>query len=106
MPSLAMAHLSLRRRSSSGLPWITRGEKTTQRPRKVPRNTNTDWTKGTDMIPTQIMEAEHRLIETVVKGLGGVAAAVELGERPAGAMLAKVVEFLRIYADQIHHGKE
>jgi hemerythrin-like domain-containing protein len=58
------------------------------------------------MTPTQIMEAEHRLIETVVKALGGVAAAVELGERPAGAMLAKVVEFLRIYADQLHHGKE
>ena len=42
------------------------------------------------------MEAEHRLIETVVKALGGVAAAVELGERPSGAMLATVVEFLRI----------
>ncbi|HOX02377.1 MAG TPA: hemerythrin domain-containing protein [Candidatus Paceibacterota bacterium] len=62
--------------------------------------------QGTDMTPTQIMEAEHRLIETVVKALGGVAAAVELGERPAVARMATAVEFLRVYADQLHHGKE
>ena len=58
------------------------------------------------MTPTQIMEAEHRLIETVVKALGGVAAAVELGQRPDVAMLTTAVEFLRIYADQLHHSKE
>ena len=58
------------------------------------------------MTPTQIMEAEHRLIETVVKALGGVAATVERGERPDDAMVATAVEFLRIYADQLHHGKE
>jgi hemerythrin-like domain-containing protein len=58
------------------------------------------------MIPTQVMEAEHRLIETVVKALSGVAAAIEKGQRADVAMLGMAVEFLRLYADQLHHGKE
>ena len=52
------------------------------------------------------MEAEHRLIETVVKALGGLAAAIEEGQRADAAMLATAVEFLRVYADKLHHGKE
>jgi len=52
------------------------------------------------------MEAEHRLIETVVKALGGVATAMEKGQRADGATLAAAVEFLRLYADKLHHGKE
>jgi hemerythrin-like domain-containing protein len=58
------------------------------------------------MTPTQVMEAEHRLIETVVKALGRVAAAIEKGQRADVAMLATAVEFLRLYADKLHHGKE
>ena len=58
------------------------------------------------MKPTQIMDAEHRLIETVVKALGGVAAALEKGQPADAAMLATAVEFFRIYADKLHHGKE
>ena len=58
------------------------------------------------MTPTQIMEAEHRLIETVVKALSGVAAAVEKGQQADVALLEKVGEFLRVYADKLHHGKE
>ena len=46
------------------------------------------------MTPTQVMEAEHRLIETVVKTLGGVADALEKGQRADVAMLATAVEFL------------
>jgi len=62
--------------------------------------------KGTDMTPTQVMETEHRLIETVVKALGGVAAALEKGQPADAAMLATAVEFFRVYADKLHHGKE
>ncbi len=62
--------------------------------------------KATDMTPTQVMESEHRLIENVVKALGGVASALENGQRADVAMLAAAVEFLRVYADQLHHGKE
>jgi hemerythrin-like domain-containing protein len=58
------------------------------------------------MKPTQVMEAEHRIIETVIKALGGVAAALAQDQRADVAMLATAVEFLRVYADQLHHGKE
>ena len=58
------------------------------------------------MTPTQVMEAEHRLIETVVKAMGGVADAIEKGQRADAATLATAVEFFRVYADKLHHGKE
>lgn len=58
------------------------------------------------MTPTQILEAEHRLIKTVLKGLGAAAATMEKGQQADAALLTAVVEFLRIYADQLHHGKE
>ncbi len=58
------------------------------------------------MKPMQVLEAEHRLIETVVNALGGVAHAIEKDQRADGAMLATAVEFFRIYADKLHHGKE
>jgi hemerythrin-like domain-containing protein len=58
------------------------------------------------MKATQIMEAEHRLIETVAQALGGVADAIEKGQRADVGMLATAVEFLRVYADKLHHGKE
>ncbi len=58
------------------------------------------------MTPTQIMETEHRNIEAVVRALGGVAAALEKGQRADAAMLATAVEFFRVYADKLHHGKE
>ena len=58
------------------------------------------------MTPTQIMEAEHRLIETVVKSLGGVAVAIEQGQRVDVSLLEGAGEFLRVYADKLHHGKE
>jgi hemerythrin-like domain-containing protein len=58
------------------------------------------------MNPVKTMEAEHRLIETVVKALGAAAAAIEQGGRADAAMLTRAVEFLRVYADKLHHGKE
>ena len=59
------------------------------------------------MTPTQIMEAEHRLIETVVQTLGGIAAAIEQGAaRRCRHDPERRGEFLRVYADKLHHGKE
>ena len=58
------------------------------------------------MTPTQIMQAEHRHIETVVKALGRAAVALEKGRRVDVMLLTMAVEFLRVYADQLHHGKE
>jgi len=57
------------------------------------------------MTPMQVMEGEHRLIETVVKALHG-AAAIEKGQRADVTMLTTAVESLRVYADKLHHGKE
>ncbi len=58
------------------------------------------------MTARQIMETEHRLIETVVKALGHTAAGIEKGQHPDCTMLATAAEFLRTYADKLHHGKE
>jgi hemerythrin-like domain-containing protein len=55
---------------------------------------------------TQVMKAEHRNIETVVKALGDLAFVIEKGQRADVAMLATALEFLRVYADKLHHGKE
>jgi len=58
------------------------------------------------MTATIILEAEHRLIETVVKALGAAAAAMEKGQHADVTLLTAAVEFLRVYADKLHHGKE
>ena len=58
------------------------------------------------MTPIQVMESEHRLIETVVRSLGGMATAIEQGQRVEVSRLEGAVEFLRVYADKLHHGKE
>jgi hemerythrin-like domain-containing protein len=55
---------------------------------------------------TQVMEAEHRNIETVVKALGDIVVAIEKGQRADAALLETAVQFFRVYADKLHHGKE
>ena len=55
---------------------------------------------------TQVMEAEHRIIETVVKALGDLAVTIEKGQNADVALLKMAVEFFRVYADKLHHGKE
>ncbi len=62
--------------------------------------------KEIDMTATQTLEAEHRLIETVVKALGEVADRIARGGQADVVRLARAAEFLRVYADQLHHGKE
>ena len=52
------------------------------------------------------MEAEHRLIENVVKALGRAGVAVGQGRPVDASMLTAAGEFLRLYADKLHHGKE
>jgi hemerythrin-like domain-containing protein len=58
------------------------------------------------MIATQVMKVEHRTIIIVVKTLGNLALAIEKGQRADVALLKMVVEFFRVYADKLHHGKE
>ena len=58
------------------------------------------------MSPTEMLENEHRYIQKVV------AAAATLADRLAEGfdlgidMVQSIVEFMRIYADKCHHGKE
>lgn len=58
------------------------------------------------MTPSQIMENEHHCIESVINALGRTASEVQEGRRPDLGMLRSAVEFLRIYADRLHHIKE
>ena len=55
---------------------------------------------------TQVMEAEHRNIETVVKAVGDLAVTIEKGQCGGASLLEAAAEFFRIYADKLHHGKE
>ncbi len=58
------------------------------------------------MLPTEVLEREHRFIEKVVHAC--LAAAEEIADgRPVDAdLLRQIVEFMRNYADKCHHGKE
>lgn len=52
------------------------------------------------------MLAEHRNIETVVKSLHDAIEALGRRQRLNVQKLRTVVEFLRVYADERHHGRE
>ncbi len=58
------------------------------------------------MTACQILKAEHDRIAAVVNVLEAIAAGVDNGQLPAPGTIAGAVEFLRGYADQLHHGKE
>ncbi|HEX8983977.1 MAG TPA: hemerythrin domain-containing protein [Bryobacteraceae bacterium] len=55
---------------------------------------------------TGVLEDEHRLIEQVVARMALLAEDVAGGKPVERSTLEGLVEFLRIYADQLHHGKE
>jgi hemerythrin-like domain-containing protein len=57
-----------------------------------------------DLIP--LLMSEHRLIEKVLDALAAYAESAAQGQAVDGAQLVDFVEFLRGYADAIHHGKE
>lgn len=52
------------------------------------------------------MTAEHRHIETVIKSLRDTVVVLDHRQRLNIEKLRKVVEFLRVYADQRHHQRE
>jgi hemerythrin-like domain-containing protein len=58
------------------------------------------------MRPTEILSAEHRIIETVLSCLDAMAADVERGDALDVASATQAIEFLRTFADRCHHGKE
>ena len=58
------------------------------------------------MIPTEELKQEHEGILLMLKILDRVATKIESGEEADAAHLEKMVEFLRVFADRCHHGKE
>jgi len=49
---------------------------------------------------------EHRVIERVVGAMSTHLATIEAGEPVGSPFLDAVVDFLRVYSDRTHHGKE
>lgn len=58
------------------------------------------------MIPTEELKQEHEGILLMLRVLERVAAKIESGEKADADHLEKMVEFLRVFADRCHHGKE
>lgn len=56
--------------------------------------------------PFHILKHEHRIIERALRALDGVCMRLEGGTMvPAGALI-EVVDFITMFADHYHHGKE
>lgn len=56
--------------------------------------------------PTHQLRHEHRVIEKVLRALDGLCWRLENGEAAPVEALAQALEFLRHYADRLHHAKE
>lgn len=56
--------------------------------------------------PTEMLEAEHRIIALIVGEAPVLASRLEEGVPVDNGLMTGIVEFMRVYADQCHHGKE
>lgn len=56
--------------------------------------------------PTDVLEDEHRYILKVIAAMTVMAESLEKGEQVEPETLKNIVEFMRIFADKCHHGKE
>lgn len=60
----------------------------------------------TERTPTEMLEAEHRVIQKVVGAMAVVAEALEDDGEVEPDTLRDITAFMRTFADQCHHGKE
>ena len=58
------------------------------------------------MRATELLMEEHRAIETMLRILEGVCQRLQAGETVDAEHLERILEFIRVFADQCHHGKE
>lgn len=58
------------------------------------------------MQPIGLLMIEHRLIERMIKLMAAEAAKIRDGKAPDAEFIRTAVDFIRRYADQLHHGKE
>ncbi len=60
----------------------------------------------TNQGPTDVLEAEHRIIQRVVANMARIAEALERGKTVEVSALRELVRFLKVFADECHHAKE
>ncbi|MDD5584088.1 MAG: hemerythrin domain-containing protein [Candidatus Omnitrophica bacterium] len=60
----------------------------------------------TEKKPTDILEEEHRVIEKVVKAMSILIKKLEMGKDVNIEGLQNIAEFMRVFGDKCHHGKE
>lgn len=58
------------------------------------------------MLPVGPLMIEHRLIERMITLMGKEARRIGKGLAPDTEFIAAAVDFIKIYADKLHHGKE
>jgi len=56
--------------------------------------------------PTHILRHEHRVIEQVLRALDGMCLRLKAGDEVPAEALSQALEFIQIYADGHHHGRE
>jgi len=56
--------------------------------------------------PTKVLEEDHHFIQKVVGAMAVLAETLEAGKEVEKKTLHDIVEFMRIFADKCHHGKE
>ena len=56
--------------------------------------------------PTEMLEAEHRVIAKVIGAVPVLADQLDAGQAVDVGLLRDIVEFMRAFTDQCHHGKE
>ncbi len=58
------------------------------------------------MKPTEELVQEHNGIKRMLRVLGVISARLEAGERVDPSDLDQIIEFIQVFADKCHHGKE
>jgi hemerythrin-like domain-containing protein len=58
------------------------------------------------MKPTEILKEEHKEIRRMLKILGSACEKLKKGEEVERDVFEKIIEFIKVFADQCHHGKE
>ncbi len=58
------------------------------------------------MKPTEILKEEHKVIRRMLKILGIACEKLKNGEKIERDVLEKIIEFIKVFADKCHHGKE
>jgi len=67
---------------------------------------NAGETKTMDKTPTDILEEEHRFIQQVVGALPTLIGVLQIRRPVEADLLPEIVEFMQMFADKCHHGKE